>query len=329
MRLPKISFIVPVYNVEKYVGKCLESILTQISVFPRSEIIIVNDGSNDDSMKVVEEYTFQYDFISIINQKNSGLSMARNHGEEAATGDYIWFVDSDDWLESNALQVLRSTMKVYPGMDVYATGLRWVNDEGEIKRIDIRKMCDKIMSGMQYVDRLYPTGATPRFIIRHRLLQNAGLKFISGVLHEDTPYGLMLAYQAKSVVLLPEAIYAYRQRSESIMHSLKIRSAYDLVIAHKKLIAFCQEQVKTDDRIWFCIHSWNIFNIAFMFTKHLFYTTEFNEFMKNNWDYIKQQTMDLFPYLPLHKRIKMKFFISYPKLFIFLSKIKSDLLFTV
>lgn len=325
MILPRISFIIPVYNVEKYVSKCLESILGQISVFPGSEIIIVNDGSHDSSMKVVKEYKCQHDCIHIINQKNLGLSTARNNGEEAASGDYIWFVDSDDWLEPNALQVLRSIMKVYPRVDIYATGLRWVDDKGKIKKIDIRKMCNKIMSGMQYVDKFYPTGATPRFIIRHELLQTTGLKFISGILHEDTPYGLMLAYQAKSVVLLPEAIYAYRQRSQSIMHSLKIKSAYDLVIAHKNLIAFCQKQVKTADRGWFYIHSWDMFYAAFLFVKHLFYTIEFDKFMKDDWAYIKQQTLILLPYLSYKRRVKMKFFLKFPRTFVSLQKIRSNL----
>ena len=98
MQQPKVSVIVPVYNVEKYLKQCLDSIVNQ--TYKNLEIIIVNDGTKDNSMKIVEEY-LQDKRIKVINKENGGLSSARNRGIEEATGEYISFVDSDDYIDLN------------------------------------------------------------------------------------------------------------------------------------------------------------------------------------------------------------------------------------
>lgn len=92
----KISVIIPVYGVEKYIRQCLESVIKQ--TYKNLEIIVVNDGTKDNSMKIVEEYLVD-ERIKVINKENGGISSARNRGIEEATGEYVSFVDSDDWLE--------------------------------------------------------------------------------------------------------------------------------------------------------------------------------------------------------------------------------------
>ena len=99
----KISVIIPVYNVEKYIGQCLDSIVNQ--TYKNLEIIIVNDGTKDNSMRVVEKYLSDKR-IKIINKENGGLSSARNKGMEEVTGEYISFVDSDDWIELDTYERL-------------------------------------------------------------------------------------------------------------------------------------------------------------------------------------------------------------------------------
>ena len=95
--MPKVSVIVPVYNVEKYLNKCLDSLINQ--TFNDFERIIINDGSPDDSKQIIEKYKSKYnDFIKVINQSNQGLSASRNNGLKMASGAYIMFVDSDDYL---------------------------------------------------------------------------------------------------------------------------------------------------------------------------------------------------------------------------------------
>ena len=97
MNTAKISIIIPVYNVEKYLKKCLQSVINQ--TIPEIEIICVNDGSTDESPQILEEFTQEDDLIKIINKENGGIASARNRGLAYATGEYIGFVDSDDWID--------------------------------------------------------------------------------------------------------------------------------------------------------------------------------------------------------------------------------------
>ena len=107
MQQIKFSLIIPAYNIENYIVKCITSILNQN--YYNYEIIVVNDGSTDDTVKILEN--IKNNKIKIINKKNGGLSSARNEGLRHVTGDYIWFVDGDDYIEKNALEILYNTLK--------------------------------------------------------------------------------------------------------------------------------------------------------------------------------------------------------------------------
>lgn len=101
--MSKVTIIIPVYNSEKYIGKCLDSILNQ--TYTNFEILVVNDGSKDNSQKVIEEYQNKYpDKIIAINQENKGVSKTRNESIKKASGDYIMFIDNDDFLESDYIE---------------------------------------------------------------------------------------------------------------------------------------------------------------------------------------------------------------------------------
>lgn len=108
----KLSIIIPVYNVANYVGKCLDSCLEQNVKMTDYEIIVVNDGSVDNSLEVVNLYINRPN-INVISQNNSGLSAARNAGMKIAKGEYIWFVDSDDWIESGILEHILREISLY------------------------------------------------------------------------------------------------------------------------------------------------------------------------------------------------------------------------
>nr|MCR4662874.1 glycosyltransferase [Endomicrobiaceae bacterium] len=102
--MPKVSVIVPVYNVEQYLRQCLDSIINQ--TFKDFECICVNDGSTDNSLTILQEYSKKDNRIKIINQKNSGSSVSRNNGIKQALGQYVSFVDADDWITDNYLEIL-------------------------------------------------------------------------------------------------------------------------------------------------------------------------------------------------------------------------------
>ena len=104
----KLSIIIPVYNVEQYLKTCLDSVLHQNIAISEYEVIVVNDSSPDGSLAIAEEYARKNSNIKIVTRPNGGLSAARNTGLEHALGEYVWFVDSDDWIEENCLSRLLS-----------------------------------------------------------------------------------------------------------------------------------------------------------------------------------------------------------------------------
>ena len=118
-----LSIIIPVYNVEKYVWKTLESIFESTLLKSELEVIVVNDGTKDNSMSIVNEFAVKFDNLKIINQENQGLSVARNTGLKAARGKYVWFVDSDDWVEYDSLPFLLNHLQ-YSDRDVLMFKIR-------------------------------------------------------------------------------------------------------------------------------------------------------------------------------------------------------------
>lgn len=305
-----ISFVVPVYRVEAYLNQCVSSILSQD--FGELEIILVDDGSPDNCPEMCDVWSVKDDRIRVIHKLNGGLSDARNVGLEAAKGDYVWFIDSDDWLKDDAAEILKRTMSLYPGADVYSTALAYYL-KGEFLRDDFNPVCLELMTGYDYVNKKYLTGAIQRFIIKRRLLVDNGICFYKGVIHEDGPFGYILMYYAQSVVCLPDAAYCYRQREESIMHSISIRSAYDSVLNHKKLMQFCDYKVKNERKVWFKLLCSTILTSSYIFTYDLFKTPQFKEFEEKNKEYINKRLRELLPYCGFKKKIYLSLFVLYPK----------------
>lgn len=101
-----LTVVIPVYNVEKYLKRCVESVLVQ--EWHNYDILLVDDGSTDSSPQICDDYAKVYDFISVIHKKNGGLSAARNTGISNAEGEYVYFLDSDDWIEPNTFKIGRA-----------------------------------------------------------------------------------------------------------------------------------------------------------------------------------------------------------------------------
>lgn len=114
MTAKKLSIIIPMYNAEKYIGNCLESILNQNLDPAQYEIIIINDGSTDKSIQIVNEYAISNDNIIILSQSNSGQSSARNNGISKATGDFLFFIDADDFLIPDSLSDVFRRYSILP-----------------------------------------------------------------------------------------------------------------------------------------------------------------------------------------------------------------------
>lgn len=148
----KISVIVPVYNVEEYLAQCLDSIVGQ--TYHDLEIILVDDRSTDDSAKICAIYAAKDSRISVIRQPNGGVSVARNTGIEAATGDYITFVDSDDWLDNEMYEKMMDQIKNSPGLEMVMCDSTLVTEDSEIKSTDFIR--EGYYSKSQIISELYP-----------------------------------------------------------------------------------------------------------------------------------------------------------------------------
>ena len=227
--MPKVSVIVPVYNVEKYLGECLDSVLRQ--TLKDIEIVCVDDGSTDSSAKILADYAAKDSRIKVVTQANAGLSAARNAGMDAASGEYVCFIDSDDWIVDDAMERCVAACD-RDGLDQFVFGCSVMADENdgftEKRRAREAKLydappcvCGAAMPGTTLLLRMLGSGGyyTPVQLRVFRLgpLRKGGLRFPEGLIHEDeffTPLSLMLASRAE---IVSEKLYVRRLRPGSIM----------------------------------------------------------------------------------------------------------------
>ena len=212
----KVSFILPIYNVEKYLGDCIKSLLVQ--TYTNFEIILVDDGSPDNCPKLCDEWSKKDTRIKVLHKPNGGLSDARNTGVNIASGDYIIFVDSDDfWVDKNCLQNLMAVVENNQECDFISfncsyyysdtkTYKKWVAfDEKLAKPIDKdTAMHSLVVSGTM------PMSACLKVISR-KSLSDMRLNFIKGILSEDIPWFIDLLDGCNKCMFINQYIYAYRQ----------------------------------------------------------------------------------------------------------------------
>lgn len=221
--LNKISVIIPVYNVEKYLKKCLDSVINQS--FDALEIICVEDSSTDASAMILQEYAKKDKRIHIFHHEvNKGLSAARNTGMKLASGKYIFFLDSDDWLRVDALSALYACAEKNK-TDIVYFNMRKVQDEEESGVINTKPIAQYqeyqgIYTGQELFtlfmeNSSFKMEAWRQFFRREFLIEN-NLWFYEKILHEDTLFSFLCAMKANRVMNINEEYYFYRQRANSI-----------------------------------------------------------------------------------------------------------------
>lgn len=237
----KLSIIVPIYNVAQYLPVCLSSVLSQS--FCDYEVICVNDGSTDDSRSVLSDLLAECDASKavVLDQENQGLSAARNAGLRAAKGDYVLFLDSDDWLELNALELLSKQLE---DEDIICfNGRRYFEDK------DTYEMPDAIvsetdLSGWDYYNRHALAHRNFAFVCvvlrcyRRQFLLENNLWFKPGIFHEDNLFTPLTCFHAKSVKVIPDVLYNYRVRSSSIMTTRSLKHWQDIISTANELAEF-------------------------------------------------------------------------------------------
>lgn len=246
----KLSVIIPVYNVEAYVGETLESVFaTDAEDF---EVIVINDGTKDKSMDVVRRFIDRPN-LTIIEQENQGLSAARMRGLSAASGDYVWFVDSDDFLVEDGVGRVLRLLVDRSEADVLRFPLRYVEVDGVREdHADYPIDKEEVADGRRIIrDMRLGVVESQRYVLRRSLFSDSRLFFPQGLLFEDLYFGAVLVTIAKEIHVLPDIVYNYRIRNGSIMHTLKVASCYDMVTIHKMLMRFKERSVPRVDWPWF------------------------------------------------------------------------------
>lgn len=240
----RFSIIIPVYNVERYLRDCLDSVLRQS--FADWEAVCVNDGSSDGSAIILEEYARKDDRIKVISQPNGGLSAARNAGMKTAAGDYLFFLDSDDWIEDNALEILSRNLD---GEDMLCfSGRRYFEEDKSYHQTD--QLTNRIYaSGMDYYNENALQSRDFAFVCvvlrayRKEFLLRNNLFFKEGIFHEDNLFTPLACYSAMRVKQISDGLYDYRVRSSSITTTINKKRLYDLLETANALADFfvCKE----------------------------------------------------------------------------------------
>lgn len=234
-----ISVIVPIYKVEEYLDRCVNSIVNQ--TYKNLEIILVNDGSPDNCPQMCDEWAKKDNRIKVIHKKNGGLSDARNAGINVAAGGIISFIDSDDWIELDMFEKMINCMQE-DSSDVVSCGVNWVTEDGKsLKCVSVEKneILDVVSCMHEIINdnklkqhvwnKIYKTE-----IIKH-------IAFEKGKYHEDAFWSYQVFGRVNRVSLMRDAFYNYVQRNNSIMGNGYSSRRLDGLDALKKTMCLCKE----------------------------------------------------------------------------------------
>ncbi|OLS41095.1 glycosyltransferase family 2 protein [Bacillus sp. MRMR6] len=280
--MKKVSIIVPVYQVERYLRKCLDSIVNQ--TYRDLEIILVDDGSNDDSGSICDEYSIRDSRIKVIHQQNIGLSGARNKGIEIATGAYISFIDSDDYVEPSFIEELYKSL---------------VNNKAQISVCNISQENEDMSRDKLLIKNINTSSVFNNFEGMKNLLQlNSGfmgyvwnklyditlfkdIRFPVSKIYEDTFTVYKLFSKSDQIVYTNATLYHYVNREGSITSSKNIEKKVDFILANKQRYEFIKNEYKGLDSLAFTTYCISVISILNEYIKYGKSTEDIEKHLKN------------------------------------------------
>lgn len=240
-----VSIIVPIYNVEKYLKKCIESIINQ--TYKNIEIILVDDGSPDKCGEICEEYSKKDNRIVVIHKQNGGLSDARNKGIKVAKGKYITFVDSDDYVDYRYIELLYKAVKEN-NTKIAQCNIAKVNMSGNIiARLGYRE--NSIKTSKNMLNDIYSSHLIENIVVWNKLYLKEmfnNISFPVGKIHEDEFTTFKILYNVDKISIVNEYLYYYRQTDESIIGKKFNKKRMDLLEALEERISFLKEKKEYD-----------------------------------------------------------------------------------
>lgn len=280
----QLSIIIPIYNVSNYLKRCLDSVYSQIE--DNWEVILVDDGSTDDSGEICEESKSKYPQTIVIHKENGGLSDARNAGIKIAKGNYIYFLDSDDWLVSNAISILlnfaiNNNCEIVQGGFYYAYDDYLLYDNRKIGISQTPFILNRKNAMIELIKNEYIKNFAWGKLYKCSLVKK--YLFPKGKYFEDSYWQHLIVNETNNYGIIPTPLYYYRQRESSISGQFNIKSL-DLLKGYEERLNFVSNNYPQLTNLM-AKQLWNISLSMLLTSKKSDYYTHYNEY----WRYLNRE----------------------------------------
>jgi glycosyltransferase involved in cell wall biosynthesis len=229
-----LSIIIPVYNTEDYISECLTSCLEQIGSSIIFEIIVIDDGSNDDSLKVIYTFSEKFEHLKVIEQTNQKQGAARNRGLEMATGEYVWFIDSDDWVSTKSFISLKNVIEENK-IDVLRFGAVECHETKDIPRVN-RHLKNNTYTSFEVMEENKFSSCTPFYLFKRSFLEKNNIRFIEGIFFEDNEFIFQVFASQPRFISITEILYYIRIRENSTTRSKNYFRYLDIVTVVESMV---------------------------------------------------------------------------------------------
>lgn len=225
-----VSVILPIHNVGKYLRQALDSIISQ--TYKKIEVILVDDGSTDESSKIVDQYANKFSNFRVFHLKKGGVAEARNFGLKQSRGEYIYFMDPDDWIESNLFEVAISSINK-DGTDAFLMNFSFVNEDGNYikKNRNVRISVNPVSLSQTILKEILLNniqGYVWQFVIKKKIIANSKMMHtFQNIIYEDVIWTPKMVLLTKKISISKDYFYNYRQRTGSIVHTFTGKSIRD------------------------------------------------------------------------------------------------------
>lgn len=306
-----VSVIVPVYKVEKYLNRCLDSILSQS--YKNLEVILVDDGSPDNCGKICDEYAQKDGRIKVIHKQNGGMSSARNAGLEIATGKYISFVDSDDWLDFKFIETLRNAMIE---TDVDMTACAFCRTKGDVAKRNKFEQNSKIVKDKYFAifDENSYAGYACNKLFKREIIEKYNIRFDEKIFNgEDFLFNLEYIHNSQRTSFIDQDLYFYFFRENSMMNLISLSERFITVVyAREKALEFLRNNAPTCYDVCMASYLSILLKIKYMSALNI---EKYNALYLDVNEKINKNKKGLFRLnkVGLKNKIKLFFMINFPK----------------
>lgn len=274
----ELSIIVPVYNTENYLVECLNSLKNQTA--ENLEFIIVDDGSSDNSLEISKKFEKDDHRFRVFSKTNGGLSDARNYGLQMASGEYVGFVDSDDYISSNFCECIMKTMRDN-ACEIGVAAIQHVDESGKLLKLRCISSEVTVLKGEKGIEELLfsqrISNSVCNKIFDKKLFKN--IKFPYGKLYEDEYVTYKLFDLASNVVVCSDALYYYRYNPYSITHNEFSERELDRVIASEEKVKFCKKKYP---QLTHLAKKYLVYDCIMMLSKMNKYDSKYDEYILSN-----------------------------------------------